>query len=400
MSTSESIRSWGLRGLEALKLALAVSLATLVFRAGLDAILEARKHFTSPVLYALLASWPLLALLSRPSREGSWWDGIRQITDPWLGHLAGASLGREGVGLRIGEWLALKFSAHSRPVEVSGLQANQRHLRHQDLQALCWAAGFTAIFHTPFAAMAWVMSEIRPQARSMSQWLGPSAWAAFGSGLAWLVAEAFGFHLHRWPIGPKAVEGVGQFLWHISWLVPATALAALVFLRVKAFVSERAAAPATLAGLWAAAGLLVFVGLQAGGGRGLMGLGLELFPMVGTSGVGGASMIELSPRIVVVSEVVLKLVLTALFVGGGLRGGEVTPLLMCGSALGGFMAGPIGAGLGFVTLWGAVSGRAFPAVVMAWEVLGLGAGSLLTVFSAVVLARRLLGLFVDLKANS
>ncbi len=360
-----------------MKLALAVSLTTLLFRAGLEAIVEARNHFTPTVILALLAAWPLLEILRRASPTSSWWDGVRHLTDPWLGHLAGASIGREGVGLKIGEWLAHRFSM---PSSATPNLAPADDLKRMDLHALCWAAGFTAIFHTPWAAIVWVISELLPKSQSMRQLLRPTLWAMFGSLTAWLLAEAFGFHLHVWNLGSShtwQIRGAGQLLWHLSWLVPLMVLASLAYCLAKNFFARRVQSKFAIRSTWAIAAIIVAIWLNQGGSSGVMSLGLELFP---TPYLDNAAW----------SGVALKLLLTAMFVGRGLRGGEVTPLLMCGAALGGAIAGPTGASLGFAALWGTVSQRGWVAMILAWEILGLSAWSMLTVLAGVFLSATIL----------
>lgn len=376
------IASMSYRALHALKLALAVSLTTLLFRAGLEAIVEARSHFTSAVTFALLATWPLLEILRRASPPSSWWDGVRHVTDPWLGHLAGASIGREGVGLRIGEWLAQRWSL---PPAAAPNSAQAEDLPRMDLHALCWAAGFTAIFHTPWAAIAWVVSELLPKTKSMLQLLRHTLWAMLGSLTAWLLAEAFGFHLHVWVLGAShawQIRGIGQLLWHLSWLVPLLVLASLGYRLIKNFFARRGTSKLRVRLTWGIAAILVAIWLNQGGSPGVMSLGLELFP---------TSSLDTSAW----GVVALKLMLTAMFVGGGLRGGEVTPLLMCGAALGGAVAGPTGISLGFASLWGTVSRRGWAAMVLAWEILGLGAWSMLTVLASVLLSATILEAILD-----
>ncbi|HRK07623.1 MAG TPA: chloride channel protein [Pseudobdellovibrionaceae bacterium] len=365
------------RALHALKLALAVSLTTLLFRAGLEAIVEARSHFVPAVIFALLATWPLLEILRRSSPTSSWWDGVRHVTDPWLGHLAGASIGREGVGLKIGEWLAQRFSL---PSSTSPNSSQADDVLRMDLHALCWAAGFTAIFHTPWAAIVWVISELRPKSQSMRQLIRHTLWAMFGSLTAWLLAEAFGFHLHVWGLGSPhtwQIRGVAQLLWHLSWLVPILVLTSLAYHLAKNFFARRVQSKFLIRSTWGMVAIIVAVWLNQGGSPGVMSLGLELFPTFSSDSNAW-------------SVVALKLLLTAMFVGGGLRGGEVTPLLMCGAALGGAVAGPTGASLGFASLWGTVSQRGWAAMILAWEILGLGAWSMLTVLAGVFLSATIL----------
>jgi len=72
----------------------------------------------------------------------------------------------------------------------------------------------------------------------------------------------------------------------------------------------------------------------------------------------------------------VKLVLTAVTVGSGFRGGEATPLFFVGATMGNVMSGPMGvpmswlAGLGFVAVFGAATKAPLAGTVMAVELFG------------------------------
>jgi H+/Cl- antiporter ClcA len=75
----------------------------------------------------------------------------------------------------------------------------------------------------------------------------------------------------------------------------------------------------------------------------------------------------------------LKLLFTAVTLGAGFLGGEVTPLFFLGAALGNALAGPLGiplalsAGVGFAAVFAAASNTPLALSIMAVELLGAGA---------------------------
>jgi H+/Cl- antiporter ClcA len=79
-------------------------------------------------------------------------------------------------------------------------------------------------------------------------------------------------------------------------------------------------------------------------------------------------------------DFLLKLLLTALTVGVGFKGGEVTPLFFVGAALGNALAPLLGlpipllAGMGLVAVFGAAANTPLACTVMAMELFGASAG--------------------------
>ncbi len=84
------------------------------------------------------------------------------------------------------------------------------------------------------------------------------------------------------------------------------------------------------------------------------------------------------PLLAALLAVALKLALTAVTVGSGFPGGDVTPLLVMGAVAGAALAGvlgvppALGAGVGFAALYGAAAGVPLALVAMAAETLGAG----------------------------
>jgi len=75
----------------------------------------------------------------------------------------------------------------------------------------------------------------------------------------------------------------------------------------------------------------------------------------------------------------LKLLFTALTLGAGFQGGEVTPLFVVGASLGAALAGPLDvpvallASIGFVAVFGAATNTPLACTIMGLELFGVGA---------------------------
>jgi H+/Cl- antiporter ClcA len=108
-------------------------------------------------------------------------------------------------------------------------------------------------------------------------------------------------------------------------------------------------------------------------------LGLSL-PLAGAALTGGT---------VVLGAFALKLLFTAVTVGSGFPGGEVTPLFVIGATLGATMAtvlgvpGPLLAAVGFVAVFAGAADAPLACAVMGYELFGAGALPLVAVGCAV-----------------
>ena len=111
-------------------------------------------------------------------------------------------------------------------------------------------------------------------------------------------------------------------------------------------------------------GALVVAGTAVIGTRAYLGLSLPLVNAALT-GAGVAS-----------TAFVLKLAFTAVTLGSGFPGGEVTPLLCMGACLGATLSGPLGepagllAAVGMVATWAAASNTPISAAIMGAELFG------------------------------
>ncbi len=298
-----------------------------------------------------------------------------------LTHLFGGSAGREGTAVQMGGALADQLarwlpSQSAEEAEVAnGAKTTQRRL----LLIAGLSAGFASVFGTPLAGAVFGLEVLRQR---------PGGWAA------------------RWAD------------WRLAWW-PSLAAAVLADQVTRAWgithtpYPTLAAGPFSLSGLAAAVGAGVTFGLAA---RAFVGLshGVQsifervpyppLRPVLGGALVAGAmwglgTMRYAGLGIPVILEAfqhplggqdfALKLGLTALTLGCGLRGGEVTPLFFIGATLGSALAGvlplPVGllAGMGFVAVFAGAARTPLACVVLGLELFGTGAGAYLALGCAV-----------------
>ena len=244
-----------------------------------------------------------------------------------LSHLGGASVGREGTAVQMGAGIADTLAAWTRPTP-------------EDRRALLFcgiAAGFAAVFGTPVAGAVFALEFMRKASWSFIPCLA-SAWGA-----DWLARNAFGapHSDYRLPFGPDL--GTDTFLWAAAIGVAAAAAATLYLLALRLRGRIEAAFPSPYLRV-VVGGVFIVVLLLPEGGRNFAGLGLEIID---------ASFLSILPPPVFV----LKIVITAACVVFGFRGGEVTPLLAAGAALGSALGAWIGlpaaqcAALGMVSLF-------------------------------------------------
>jgi H+/Cl- antiporter ClcA len=244
-----------------------------------------------------------------------------------LSHLGGASVGREGTAVQMGAGIADTLAAWTRPTP-------------EDRRALLFcgiAAGFSAVFGTPVAGAVFALEFMRKASWTFIPCLA-SAWGA-----DWLARNAFGapHSDYRLPFGPDL--GADTFLWAAAIGVAAAMGAGLYLATLRLRGRIESAFPSPFVRV-AVGGIFVAVLLFPEGGRNFSGLGLQLID---------ASFLTTLPGPVFL----LKIVITAACVLFGFRGGEVTPLLAAGAALGSALGAWIGlpvaqsAALGMVSLF-------------------------------------------------
>jgi H+/Cl- antiporter ClcA len=267
-------------------------------------------------------------------------------------HLFGGSAGREGTAVQMGGSLADQVAALFRlspPERETALLAGV-------------AAGFASVFGTPLAGAIFAL-EFVMVGRIRLAALFPcvvSALAADRICLAWGV--------HHTPYSIPSIPALdasgfaGAVVAGILFGLAAKAFAVLshrISLWTKAHISYAPLRPA-LGGILVA----VLIGL----------LGMRY------AGLGIPVLVDSFRRHDLPWDFAVKLVLTALTVGVGFKGGEVTPLFFVGATLGNVIAPwlglpfPLVAGMGFVAVFGAAAKTPVASTLMAMELFGAAAG--------------------------
>ncbi len=285
-----------------------------------------------------------------------------------LTHLTGGSAGREGTAVQIGGSMA-------------GWLARRLRLQQQDVRIILLtgiAAGFGAVFGTPLAGALFAL-EVVYVGRLNYKALLPCLIAAL---LADGVCTAWGVHHTAYTItSQEALRQSSAFLYFDIALLGKVIIAGACFGLVSRLFSEAVHLVKDYSNRWIKAPLLIPV---IGG---LLIIGLSLLP-------GGASYLGLgvyNPDPSAVSIIsafrpggadlfswLWKLVFTAITLGMGFKGGEVTPLFFIGATLGYSLGVVLGvpvdlmAALGFVAVFAGAANTPVACVLMGTELFGGG----------------------------
>ena len=262
-------------------------------------------------------------------------------------HLFGASVGREGT--------ALQMSA--------GLADNAARLRRikgvtrRELLVAAVAGGFGAVFGVPVAGAVFAL-EVQSIGRVRFEAVLASFTAAFAGdrvvrflGHEHAVRDAVSLEVDTWLVLRVAVAGLA--------FGGAAALFVWLTHRVKSLAARIPWPPLRAA----AAGAIVVAGAVVLG-RQYLSLSLPL----AAAALSGAAVAPLAW--------LAKIAFTAVCLGAGLPGGEVTPLFVIGALLGATLAGPLGlpvgalAAIGFVAVFGAAANTPIACTILFVELFG------------------------------
>lgn len=268
----------------------------------------------------------------------------------WITHLFGGSAGREGTALQMSGSLADGLS------RVIRLRPSDRRL----LLIASLGGGFGAVFGVPLAGAVFAL-EVQAIGRVRYEALVPALAASI---VGDLVVGGLGYHhAPRAPVVAALTAG----------LVAKVAIAGVAFGVVGLTFTELAHRIQALVGrvgwppLRQVIGGIGIVGLFVLFGSDYLGLSLPL--------VDGALQGDRQGFAVFA----LKLVFTAVTLGCGLPGGEVTPLLVIGATLGAALAAPLHlpvallAAVGYVAVFGGASNTPLACTIMGAEIFGAGA---------------------------
>ena len=266
-------------------------------------------------------------------------------------HLFGGSAGREGTAVQMGGTLANLISL---PLK---LKPEDRRL----VLMAGVAGGFGSVFGTPLAGAIFGM-EVLALGRLKYNALIPCLTASV---VGALVCKALGLEHHLYAASAGPVPTMGPVL--LGWLVVAGTLfagASALFTELTHVIQAVAERVSNQSWLRAFVGGLVVVGLTfVVGNRDYNGLSLPLIYASFTTKV-------------VLGAFLLKILFTAVTLGSGFKGGEVTPLFCIGATLGNAFAQvthqPVGffAALGFVAVFAGAANTPLACTVMGIELFG------------------------------
>lgn len=283
-----------------------------------------------------------------------------------LTHLFGGSAGREGTAVQMGgaatQGLAKLFKLNpkdTRLILIAGV-----------------AAGFGSIFGTPFTGALFAL-EVLAIGRIKYDAIIP---ALFASLLADYICSAWGAHHSYFRIDfTEHITLFKQTLPFDLWMLGKVGIAAIIFGLVGYLFAElthslKDVFKATLKNPYlivVVGGLIVIIAVQLLGHHDYIGLGIY------ASREGGVSIMSaFHEGGALWYSWIVKLLLTAITLAAGYKGGEVTPLFFVGATLGNFLAwvfnAPVDlfAALGFLAVFAAATNTPLACTIMGAELFG------------------------------
>ena len=231
-----------------------------------------------------------------------------------IGHLFGASVGREGAALQMAGSVTDTVAAAAR------LTNRQR----RTLVAASLAGGWGGVFAVPFTGVVFALQVCRGH---RLRTIAPALVSAFTA--KWVV-DALGYEMSDRPRLPKSEWTVG-LPFKFALFGVAVGLLARLFVGTVKWVKRRAARRLHQPVVRAMVGGVATILLVLAFGNGYVGLSTPLY----SNAIAGGDVSGWQPF--------LKLLFTAVALGTGYVGGEVLPLFVMGATLGGALAPALGA---------------------------------------------------------
>jgi H+/Cl- antiporter ClcA len=265
-------------------------------------------------------------------------------------HLFGGSAGREGVAVLVTAGLADQIP---RALRVA---PRTRH----SLLPVAIAAAFGAVFGTPIAGAVFGLEVPRASRVRTGAMLVPCLVASL---IGDRVTRVLGIHHARYPVFPVWSMELGR-LGRVAVFGALCGLVALTYVLLVETIKRLAARAVAWPPLRPVAGGAVLIGLVAIAGRSYLGLSVGLGDVALAGATVGAAVFA------------WKLLFTAVTLGSGFQGGEVTPLFVMGATFGGAfghllgLPTPVAAAIGFTTVFAAATNTPIACTLLAVELFG------------------------------
>ena len=266
-----------------------------------------------------------------------------------LTHLCGGSAGREGAALQLGASMAHRIGA--------AVRLDKKDLRIMTMTGM--SAGFSALFGTPLAAAVFAM-EVTSVGSMQYTAIVPCIVSAL---VAWMVTDRLGVVPERFTITDIPFLTLSAFA---KTLVIAAfgALISILFCVVLHKVSKaykKRIPNAILRG--GAGGILAAAVITLSGSRDFCGAGMDVIER--------AFLNPADPQ-----AFIIKIILTAITLGAGFKGGEIVPVFFVGATFGSFVSPflgvspSFGAAIGMTALFCGVTNCPMASLFIAVELFG------------------------------